>query len=362
METLTTTVTWPYISAHLPGIGGRIKARPEHFVVEEIPLYTPCGEGEHTYLWITKRGLTSTYVRDALARLFNVSPQDIGMAGMKDRHAVTTQAYSVPRVDPDEAIARIKAHLPEIEVHWAKRHRNKLKPGHLLGNRFRITVVDTVPDAWERAQAIAAYLRRTGVPNYYGAQRFGRRGDNALRGKQALLGQGPRDRWLRRFLIAAYQAYLFNRYLATRLLQGHFTHLLLGDIAKKADTGGLFVVRDVAAEQPRYERGEIHFTGPMYGYKMWMAEADAGRLEAQVLAEEGVTFDTFRQARVKGTRRLGRLWLSDLEITRDEEGHLVFTFTLPKGAFATTVMREFMKTPDLDMPGNLEDDTEEVEP
>ncbi len=335
---------WPYISAHLPGIGGRLRARPEHFIVEEIPLYAPTDEGEHTIVWLTKREMTTPFVQEQLARLFRVRKEDIGVAGMKDRHAITTQAFSIPRVSPEEALTRIRAEFPEVHVHWARRHRHKIKPGHLLGNRFSITVVDTVPDAGERAQAIAAYLRKVGVPNYYGEQRFGREGDNARRGKEILQGRGPRDRWLRRFLLSAYQSYLFNVYLARRVREGLFTHLLLGDIAKKADTGGLFVVQDVTAEQPRFERGEIHFTGPMYGYKMWQAEAEAGALEEAVLQEEGISLEDFRKVKVKGTRRLGRLWLRDLDIRRDEEGHLVFSFSLPKGAFATVVMREFMKT------------------
>ncbi len=351
----------PYISASLPGIGGRLRARPEHFIVEEIPLYEPCGEGEHTFLWITKRDMTSTYVRDRLARIFNIPPQDVGMAGLKDRHAITTQAFSVPRIPPEEAIRRVQEAFPEVHVHWAKRHRNKLKPGHLLGNRFRITVVDTVPDAWERAQAIVTFLRRTGVPNYYGPQRFGHGGANVQRGRAALTGRGPRDRWLRRFLISAYQAFLFNRYLAQRVQDGLFTRLLVGDIAKKADTGGLFVVQDTVAEQPRYDRGEIHFTGPMYGYKMWMAEAEAGRRERAILEQEGLSLDVFRRAKVKGTRRLGRLWLADLQVARDAEGHLVFSFSLPKGAFATVVMREFMKVPSLEM-GEMEEEPAILEP
>lgn len=332
----------PYISAHLPGIHGRLRARPEHFVVEEVPLYEPCGEGEHTFLWITKREMTSTFVRDRLAEIFGLRKEDVGMAGLKDRHAVTTQAFSVPRVSPDEALEHLRREFPEIHVHWARRHRNKLKPGHLLGNRFRITVVDVLAGDLERAQAIAEYLRRVGVPNYYGEQRFGREGDNAQRGREVLRGRGPRDRWLRRFLVSAYQAYLFNRYLARRIEEGKFTRILSGDIAKKADTGGLFVVRDANTEQPRYERGEIHFTGPMYGYKMWEAEGEAALLERAILVEENLRLEDFRKAKVKGTRRLGRLWLTDLHIEQENE-HLVFTFFLPKGAFATVVMREFLK-------------------
>ncbi len=335
--------TLPYISAHLPGIGGEMRTRPEDFVVEEIPAYEPSDEGEHTFVRLTKVGLTSAEVRRDLARLFGLREEDIGLAGMKDKHAVTTQTFSLPRIPPEEALHRIRESLPHLTVHWARRHGNKLKPGHLRGNRFTIVVRHTVSDAWERAQAIADYLRRVGVPNYYGEQRFGRAGDNALRGREILRGKRVRDKWLRRFLLSAYQAHLFNLYLAHRVEEGHFLHLLRGDIAKKADTGGLFLVEDPEREQERYEKGHIHFTGPMYGYKLWMAEADAGALERRILEAEGITLEDFRRVKVKGTRRLGRLWLPDLRVRRDAADVLVFTFTLPKGAFATTVMREFIK-------------------
>ncbi|NPA90441.1 MAG: tRNA pseudouridine(13) synthase TruD [Chloroflexi bacterium] len=334
---------WPRISAHLPGIHGRLRGSPEDFVVEEIPAYEPADEGEHTIIWLTKRGETTTDVRRALAQLFHLREADVGFAGMKDKHAVTTQGFSLPRVAPDEAVQRIRDALPHLTVHWARRHRNKLKPGHLRGNRFRITVRDVPSNALERAQAIAAYLRRVGVPNYYGEQRFGRTGDNAAQGRAILQGKRVRDKWLRRFLLSAYQADLFNRYLARRVQTGLFTRLLLGDIAKKADTGGLFVVTEPAEEQPRYERGDIHFTGPMYGYKLWFAEGEAGALERAILEEENVRPEDFRRVRVKGTRRLGRLWVPDLQVEAPEAGLLVFTFTLPKGAFATTVLREFIR-------------------
>ncbi len=334
---------WPYITGHLPGIHGRLRTRPEDFIVEEIPAYEPTGEGEHTFVQITKVGMTSTEVRRALARLFGLREEDVGMAGMKDKYAVTTQVYSLPRIPPEEVVHRIRSHLPHLTVHWARRHRNKLKPGHLRGNRFTIVLRDVAEDAWDKALAIAEYLRRVGVPNYYGEQRFGREGDNPVRGREILEGRRVRDKWLRRFLLSAYQAYLFNRYLARRIQEGHFYHLLRGDIAKKADTGGLFLVEEPEAEQLRYKRGDIHFTGPMYGYKLWAAEADAGALEQSILDEEGISLDDFRRVRVKGTRRLGRLWIPDLQVEQGESGTLIFTFTLPKGAFATTVMREFTK-------------------
>lgn len=335
----------PYLSQHLPGISGRLRERLEDFWVEEIPAYEPCGYGEHTFVRITKRGLTSTQVRDRLARLFGLQPREIGMAGLKDRWAVTTQTFSLPRIPPEEAVARLQEAYPDLVVHEARRHTNKLKPGHLRGNRFRIVVRHAQPqDAFERAQQIARFLRETGIPNYYGPQRFGRYGDNADRGRALLEGRlRLRDRWLRRFLLSALQAALFNLYLAERIHRGWFSRLLVGDIAKKADTGGLFLVEDPEGELPRYQRGEIHFTGPMYGYRLWRAQHQAGALEEAILQQQGLTWEAFRRARVRGTRRLGRLWVNDLQVTSTPEGHLVFTFTLPKGAFATAVLREFFR-------------------
>ncbi len=331
----------PRVLADWPPLTGRIRVAAEDFVVEEIPAYEPAGEGEHTFLRITKRGLTSAAVRERLARAFGVPPEAVGMAGFKDRHAVTTQTFSVPHPDPEFVRAQVQAALPEVTVHWARRHRHKLRTGHLRGNRFRIVVRGVPPDALERAQAMAARLRQVGVPNYYGPQRFGRLGDNPARGRALLEGRGPRKKWLRNLLISAYQAELFNRYLARRVTQGAFTRLLRGDIAQKAATGGMFVVDDPEAEAERYARGEIHFTGPIFGYKMWRAEDEAGALEQAILDEEGLSPDAFRRVRAKGTRRVGRLWLDDLQVADAGPDALVFTFTLPKGGFATTVLREF---------------------
>jgi len=332
----------PRVAQAWPPIPARLRVRPEDFVVEELPAYEPAGYGAHTFLRFTKRGLTTAAVRERLAAAFGLKPEDIGVAGLKDRHAVTTQTISVPLPQPEEVLRRAQAALPEVTFHGAWAHPHKLRTGHLRGNRFRIVARDVPPDAWARTQAIAAHLRRVGVPNYYGPQRFGRKGDNPARGRSVLQGRGPRKKWLRLLLISAYQAALFNRYLARRVQTGAFERLLQGDIAKKSDTGGMFVVQDPEAELERYQRGEIHFTGPIFGYRMWRPEHEAGQLEAAILAEEGLTWEDFRRARVKGTRRVGRVWLADLQIEPGPEpGTLRFSFTLPKGAYATTVLREF---------------------
>ncbi|HEY64279.1 MAG TPA: tRNA pseudouridine(13) synthase TruD [Caldilineae bacterium] len=341
---LTRIQSLPFITAELPGIGGEIKAEPAHFIVEEIPLYEPVGEGEHFYVRITREGWTTRALQQRLMQLFGLREIDVGCAGLKDKHARVTQTFSLLLREMDEeAVARrIEEALP-VQVVWVRRHRNKLRAGHLLGNRFRIVVLHPHPDALPRAEAIAEALRARGLPNYYGAQRFGVNGDNAQRGREVLFGRGPRERWLRRFLLSAYQAALFNIWLAERIERGWFDRLFTGDIAKKTDTGGLFEVADAEAEMPRFQRREITYTGPIYGARMRWASGIPGELEREVLSAAGVTIEMLRKARLDGSRRAARLFLEDLSIEPHPDG-LLFSFTLPKGAYATTVLREFMKT------------------
>lgn len=335
----------PFITADLPGIGGEIKRVPAHFVVEEIPLYEPLGEGEHVYVRLTREGWTTPALQERLADLFGLRQVDVGCAGLKDKQARVTQTFSLllHDVDETEVVRRIEEALP-VGVAWVRRHRNKLKAGHLLGNRFRIVLLGPEPDAVARAQAITQALEVRGVPNYYGAQRFGISGDNALRGREVFMGRGPRQRWLRRFLLSAYQSALFNAWLAERVRRGWFDRLLAGDIAKKIDTGGLFDVADAKVEEPRFQRREITYTGPIYGARMRWSGGEPGELEQEVLAVAGVTTDMLRQAQLKGSRRTARLFPWELGVERHSDG-LLFTLALPKGAYATIVLREFMKVP-----------------
>jgi tRNA pseudouridine13 synthase len=344
----------PFITADLPGIGGEIKAEPAHFVVEEIPLYEPVGEGEHVYVCLTCEGWTTRALQERLVDLFGLREVDVGCAGLKDKHARATQTFSLLLRDVDEATVarRIEEALP-VEVVWARRHRNKLRRGHLLGNRFRIVVLDPEAEAMARAGAIAQAVQAHGLPNFYGVQRFGISGENAKRGHEILLGRGPRKRWLRRFLLSAYQAALFNAWLTERMRRGWFERVLTGDIAKKTDTGGLFEVEDAEVEFPRFQRGEITYTGPIYGARMRWASSEPGELERTVLEAAGVTTEMLRQARLDGSRRPARLLLSDLCIEPRPDG-LLFTFSLPKGTYATTVLREFMKTEVMALPEEQE--------
>jgi tRNA pseudouridine13 synthase len=277
-------------------------------------------------------------------------PGDVGYAGLKDKVARTTQFFSISldqrrASQLDEIVRRISDQLP-VTVNSAQWHKNKLKPGHLLGNRFCITVSGLdipVEEAQRRATAIVTQLQQRGTPNFFGPQRFGRDGGNILKGREVLLEERRvADGWLRKFLISSYQSYLCNNYLAQRLACEAFDRLLPGDVAKKYDTGGMFDVVNLDAEQLRYQRQQISFTAPLYGPKMWAAKGESGELEAAILREAGVSLEHFQKARVDGTRRLGRLLSPDLQATCTEAG-LVVQFFLPKGAFATTVLRELMK-------------------
>jgi len=341
----------PFVTADLPGTGGTIKAEPDHFVVEEVPLYPPAGHGEHLFVALTRSGRTTREVVAELAAYLQVRPDDIGYAGLKDRQARVTQVFSLPRVRMEqiEAAARALA----LELHWATPHPTKLRPGHLLGNRFTITVM--APEAPERAAPILEALQQRGLPNFFGAQRFGRDGDNAERGLAILTGRcrAPGEKWLTRLFISAYQAQLFNAYLTLRLQRGLFDRLLPGDLAKKTDTGGMFIVADAEAEQPRFARGEITFTGPIFGYDMWAPTEAAAALEAEILATTPVRSADWRRWRAAGNRRPGRLFLRPVELTCHPD-RFILRFFLPKGAYATVLLREVLKVE----PGTLDEESE----
>ena len=337
------TTPLPYITPDFPGVGGVIKAEPDHFIVEEVALYEPCGEGEHLFVRFTREGQTTRDVVQSLAQALDIRPEGIGYAGLKDKHARVTQVFSLPGVRPQQAEAVIRALGYEFE--WAIPHNRKLRPGHLLGNRFTITILQPeAADAVARAQAIAAALEARGLPNFFGAQRFGQYGDNAAQGLAILLGKKRRlrQKWLTRLLISAYQSQLFNEYLTLRIERGLFETILPGDLAKKTDTGGMFVVEDIATDQARFDRREITFTGPLFGYKMRQPQADAWALEAEILARSPVTPQQWRKHRTDGNRRIGRIFLQPIQVKPHPLG-LRLTFYLPKGAYATILLREIMK-------------------
>ena len=334
----------PLVTADLPGSGGAVRAVPEDFRVDEIPAYLPSGAGPHLYLHVEKRGRTTRDVVRALARALGVPDRDAGFAGMKDKDAVTTQWLSFPVAkDPDPAALA----GPGLRVLAVSRHGNKLRTGHVRANVFSIVVRGG--DA-ARARAVAAALGARGLPNFFGPQRFGTEGRNAEVGRALLVGpetpevrRAGRDRFLRRLSLSAYQALLFNRWLAERMADGLFAAALGGDVMKKLETGGLFECADPAVDGPRVAAFEISPAGPMFGHKLRAASGDALAREERLLAAEGITLTAFAKGggEAEGTRRAARLPVS-VAIEDVPEGYRA-RFELPKGSYATVVLGELVK-------------------
>jgi tRNA pseudouridine13 synthase len=334
----------PLVTADLAGSGGAIRAVPEDFRVDEVPAYLPSGTGSHLYLRIEKRGRTTRDAVRTLARALGTPERDAGFAGMKDKDAVTTQWLSFPVAkDPDPGALS----GPGLRVLEVSRHGNKLRTGHVRANVFSIAVRGG--DA-ARARAAAAALGERGLPNFFGPQRFGTEGRNAEVGRALLLGpetpeirRAARDRFLRRLSLSAYQALLFNRWLAERMADGLFAAALRGDVMKKLDSGGLFDCAEPAVDGPRVAAFEISPAGPMFGHKLRAATGDALAREERLLAAEGIALGDFARGggEAEGTRRAARLRVA-VAVDDEPDGYRA-RFELPKGSYATVVLRELVK-------------------
>lgn len=338
---------------------GRIKVSPEDFVVEEIAAYEPSGEGTHLFLKFEKRGLTTDAAVRAITKALGIQMRDVGIAGMKDKVAVTTQWVSVPAPpkSPDLEERAKALTLDGIKVLDAGRHANKLKTGHLKGNRFDIVVRDVPADAVAGVIAAMEKFGKEGVPNAFGTQRFGNDGDNAQKAREWLTGKvrAPGDPRLRRFHFSALQSAAFNAVLAARVADATWNQPVLGDLLKKEDTGGIFVCTDVQADRERAGRGEVGPTGPIVGARMRWPEGDVKALEERLVAPflEGVDLERARSLG-EGTRRALRLRVTGCSVAqvmnskgvpgadevdnREQPASLRVQFVLPKGAYATTVL------------------------
>jgi len=373
-----------YLTEHLPGVGGVIKQTPEDFHVAELPLYEPSGAGTHIYFGLCKRGLPTRGAIERVARAIGCPPGAFGTAGLKDAQAVTEQTVSVEHLSDSQIRVLEAFDAGAVRVTWVSRHTNKLKMGHLAGNRFDIRIRGVAAEQLAAAGDILEVLQSRGVPNYFGEQRFGQRGDNWRLGAAAvgarldefvgiLLGQpgegdsppiraarehfeagrfddalkawpsryrnersalaawirsageatpafAATDKFLKRFSIAAYQSHLFNRIVDRRI--DEIDTVSRGDLAKKTDSGGVFLVEDEATDKPRAAQFEISPTGPLFGYRVRLAEGVPGRIEQEILDDASLTVDDWRRAgahKVKGTRRALRFGIDDADITAGED-------------------------------------------
>jgi tRNA pseudouridine13 synthase len=397
-----------FLTSQLPGTGGTIRQQPEDFQVDEIPLYEPCGEGDHLYLRVEKCGLTTYDLLRELAGALKCHERDLGYAGLKDARAMTRQTVSVPLRKPEDVKG---LDIPGVTILSSSLHRNKLRPGHLAGNRFRIRICQPQVGSLQRATAILDVLKTIGVPNRFGEQRYGALGNSHRIGRSLLRkdynaavneiigdpaeinhpgwqqaveafhggdlhtaieklprhcrperrllemirdGKHPQKavlampRKLLRLYLSAYQSNLFDRLIDLRL--GTLGQLWPGDLAYKHINGACFLVTDAVAEQPRADRFEISPTAPLFGYKTKLAEGRAGLLEHSLLDQEALSLQAFQLSAglaMEGERRPLRVPIESPEVVMDGED-LLISFSLPKGSFATIVLAEVMKTRDPD--------------
>lgn len=316
----------------LPPSGGVWPKGEGAFRVEELPLYPFSGEGEHAALIVEKAGSATRDTAVAVAKRLRVANAAVGYAGMKDKNCVSVQAFTVTGVG--EQPAREAFEAEGCRVLEATRHRNKLRVGHLAGNRFQILLEHADRSAVE---AVVASLALTGVPNYFGPQRFGARGDNARQGLGVLLGKVRADRWKRDLLVSALQSLVFNEVLARRVEDGLVARALDGDVLQKEATGGVFVCDDVGVDGPRVAEFEVSPTGPLHGKKMIAPRAAAAEREGAALHALGLADELF--ARETGARRPLRVRPADWGVEECAEG-VWLTFACPAGTYATSVVHE----------------------
>jgi tRNA pseudouridine13 synthase len=334
---------------------GALKVSPEDFVVDEIPAYEPTGTGEHVFVRFTKRNRTTNDAVRAIARALGCDARAAGVAGMKDKRAVTTQTVSLqaPRGTKAADVAEKARNLAldAIQIHAATPHGHKLKTGHLSANRFDIVVRGIPAERVGEAGRALEAAGRSGVPNAFGAQRFGVEGDNTSRALAWLRGEerGPRDRRLLRLLWSSVQSTVFNAVLEERVRDGTWAQALAGDLLKLRDSGGIFLCTEPEVDAPRAERGEVSPTGPIFGPHMRWPEGGPATIERRLVGELLGDVDLTRaQSLGDGSRRALRVWVDELRwepfAPRDPaetDPRVVcmrVRFVLPKGAYATTVL------------------------
>lgn len=324
-----------------PVARGLIKRSPEDFVVDEILGFEPAGKGEHVFLKIRKRGENTDYLARQIAKYAELPKMAVSYAGMKDRHAVATQWFSV-HIPGKREVDWSGLESDSVAVLASLRHDRKLKKGALQGNRFEIAVRAL---QGERAalDATLARVRAHGVPNYFGPQRFGRDGNNLAQAEALLAGELKlRDRNLEGIYLSAARSEIFNRVAARRIQAGNWNRALDGDVFMFNGGGGFFRAAPDAEIQERIDRLEIHPSGPLWGKGEPVAEGEALAIETEVAGELPRLSEGLQRMGMESARRALRLAVPDLSWEFEGEDGLRLSFGLPAGAYATSVLREIV--------------------
>jgi tRNA pseudouridine13 synthase len=351
-----------YPLSHSP-IYFHFKQTPSDFVVTEIPLYEFSGNGEHLILKIRKKALTTWQMLEILSTHLGVRIRDIGYAGLKDKDAMTIQYISVNRKYEDALKSFSHKQIKILETTY---HNNKLRIGHLKGNRFFIRLKKVNPTDAKKIDSLLKWISENGSPNYFGYQRFGRDGDNYEIAREIVEGKRKmRDRKKREFLMSAYQSHLFNLWLSKRIelsrlfealnprelknvfvwndeiiklvhKEPHFFKILPGDVASHYPHGKLFVVDDLVDDAKRILNREISPTGLLSGKKAKLSTGIAWEIEKEFVED----------IPAQGSRRYAWIWPEDIQGNyKQETAHYELHFTLPKGSYATVLLEMIANRP-----------------
>ncbi len=342
-ETLSRIIHPPTL--HQPVLSAcQIRTTVNDFQVEEIPAYQPTGAGEHAYLWIEKRGVASPELVNRIIKTLGVPSKDVGLAGQKDRYAVTRQFCSIPK---RLAINTEKLNSDDVKVLSVTPHNNKLKTGHLKGNRFQITLRNpespyTAADV-EKVQTRLNELVASGIPNYFGPQRFGHGGNTVVDGLRLLKGKLPKDHWpesrsrtLRRLALSSVQSAVFNLVASSRVTAGTASTPQPGDV----------VIRKNGTKPYLYPEGadteNIVPAGPMPGPEMPAAKGAVAEIEAAALLTMGLQprdFERFAKL-TSGVRRKMVEFPSEVSAILNDDSSMTLGFVLSAGTYATTLLQE----------------------
>jgi tRNA pseudouridine13 synthase len=331
---------WPTVYGG-PCANGEIRIFPEDFVVEEQLSFEASGTGEHAFLYIQKTGENTEYVARMLARFAGVRQRDISFAGLKDRHAVTSQWFSVwlpGKPDPDWS----QFESDSIKVLQAIRHARKLKRGVLSGNRFKLTIRNWRGDSLKTVEQLQT-IKDHGIANYFGSQRFGNQGQNV--NKALAMFQGAKvGREQRSLYLSSARSFLFNNILGFRVSQQLWNQAVAGDVFSFDGSHTIFKSEQPDDEiQHRLQAGLIHPTGALWGRGESGVSLDTLAIEQEIIASHTELAQGLIDCQVDQDRRALRVNVPDLQWQFIEDDVLVLEFTLPAGSYATALLREIVR-------------------
>lgn len=327
---------------------GDLRTRPEDFCVSELLPFQPTGEGEHLLIHLEKKGVNTVFVARQLATYFKVRDNNVSYAGLKDKHAVCQQYFSVhlPGKSSDD-VSQFK--IAGVKVLSIVRHNKKLRIGALVGNKFdiclrNVTHSDMFNERWEK-------ITKTGVPNYYGEQRFGRGGNNLLKAQEMFAGKKIKDKKKRGFYLSAARSNLFNQCVSQRISDNIFSDILVGDVCMLSGSQSVFLVDTLGQDlTERLNRADIHLTAPLWGQGMLMTQGNIKDFEQEIADKNLETANGLIKFGLKQERRAIRLTMASGHMTiepnikenESEMSTVKLSFFLPAGSFATTILRELL--------------------